>query len=142
MPDDNRYKLPMSTTSDSRERTVLLALVALDLVLSLWGFLFPEAWYRFFHASAYVDPQALLYRCAANWLAFFFIQLVALLSWRRAPWLLLLVAGCRLGDCLTDLTCLALCESISPYGAIAFPAAGIGNVWVGVWLVRSYLARK
>ncbi len=46
-------------------------------------------------------------------------------------------AGCRLGDCLTDLTCLAFCDRITAFGALAFPAAGIGNVLVGVWLLRA-----
>ena len=122
---------------------LLSGLVVLDLVLCAWGFLFPEVWFGVFHDAPVVDPQGLLARCAANWLAFFVIQLVALLSWERAPWLLLLVAGCRLGDCLTDLTCLLSCERITVWGAIAFPAAGLGNLSAGlalVWLHRRLAA--
>ncbi len=122
-----------------REKTVtsiLLSLVLLDLVLVVWGFAFPELWYSFFHGAAYVDPQGLLPRCAANWLGFLLIQTVALVRWRQTPGLLLVVAGCRLGDMLTDVTCLAFAESITVFGAIAFPIAGIGNALIGAMLIR------
>ncbi|HPQ69031.1 MAG TPA: hypothetical protein PKW95_07865 [bacterium] len=124
-----------------RPRTVslvLAALVAFDLILSGWGFFFPEAWYRFFHGAPYVDPQGLLRRCAANWTAFMIVQAIALLRWKRAPWLLVLVAGCRLGDALTDVTCLIFCESVTVWGAIGFPLAGVGNLVVGGWLIRRF----
>ena len=57
---------------------ILGSLTLLDLILTVWAFVYPETWYLFFHASPYVDPQALLYRCGANWLAFAIIQLLAL----------------------------------------------------------------
>jgi hypothetical protein len=125
------------TPSAGAVTAVLAALVVLDLVLSAWGFLFPGAWYRVFHASPYVDPQGLLPRCAANWLAFLAIQVLALARWRHWRGWLLLVAGCRLGDCVTDLSCLAFCESATTLARLAFPAAGLGNLVVGLWLVRT-----
>jgi hypothetical protein len=119
-------------------RMVLAMLVLTDLVLSAWGFLLPDLWFSVFHDSARIDPQALLQRCAANWAAFLAIQLLALFRWKRESWWLPVVAGCRLGDVLTDITCLAMCEKISWLGAIAFPVAGIMNLVAGIWLIRAY----
>ncbi len=127
--------------ADRRVRLLLALLVVFDLVLTLWAFLLPDLWFAVFHGSPRVDPQALLQRCGANWAAFCTIQVLALLRWRRERWWLSVVAGCRLGDCLTDITCLAFCDRITAFGAVAFPAAGIGNVLVGVWLLRAYLRR-
>jgi hypothetical protein len=64
---------------------MLGGLLALDVGLAVWGFLFPEAWFRFFHGADYLDPQGLLPRCAANWLAFAIVQACVLLRWRRSP---------------------------------------------------------
>ena len=114
-------------------------LAVLDSVLAAWGFFFPSAWYSFFHDAPYVDPQGLLRRCAANWLAFCFVQTIALVMWRRHPWWIAVVAGCRIGDCLTDLTCLAFCNSISNWGVLAFPVAGVGNLAGGVLLIREFI---
>lgn len=130
---------------NSRKRKVdflLGALVVLDLVLCIWAFFFPEFWFRFFHDSEYIDPQGLLRRCAANWLAFFVVQLVALIRWRRNHEWLMIVAGCRLGDILTDVTCLIFCERITLYGLIAFPLAGFGNLAFGIMLIRIYRTLK
>jgi hypothetical protein len=118
---------------------VLAGLVALDATLATWGAFFPGAWFRLFHGAAYVDPQGLLRRCAANWLAFSVLQSVAAASWRKSPWWLMLIAGCRLGDALTDVTCLMVCQSATVMAWVAFPVAGAGNVAVGVWLARTFL---
>ena len=117
-------------------RAVLLSLVALDAILATWGFGFPALWFRFFHGSDYVDPQGLLRRCAANWLAFALLQAAALWRWRRDPRWLTLVAGMRLGDALTDVTCLAFSARATAAAWILFPIAGLGNVAIGVWLFR------
>ncbi|MEZ0368422.1 MAG: hypothetical protein ACAI44_04960 [Candidatus Sericytochromatia bacterium] len=129
MPDTRRTNL---TTG------ILAALALLDLSLTIWAFGFPDLWFSFFHASPRVDPQALLYRCGANWLAFTIIQALALFKWRRQPWWLLLVAGCRLGDSLTDITCLLLSQKATLYAWLAFPAAGIGNLLLGTLLIRLF----
>ena len=121
---------------DGPVSAVLGALVLTDLVLTVWGFAFPHAWFRVFHGAELVDPQGLLPRCAANWLAFLVIQIAALVRWRREPWWLYVVAGCRLGDALTDVTCLFACAHATTWAKIAFPVAGVGNVLTGVFLVR------
>jgi hypothetical protein len=125
-----------------RVSLILGSLIALDLVLSVWGFFLPRLWYSFFHGAPYIDPQALLYRCAANWLAFLVLQVIALVRWRKDPMWLAIVAGCRLGDALTDVTCLALANSTTVFAWIAFPLAGIGNLLVGVSLLGAYSRRS
>ena len=119
-------------------KAVILSLVFLDLVLSIWGFFFPELWYSFFHNSVYIDPQALLKRCSGNWAAFFILQVIAFFKWEKSLWWLILVAGCRLGDSLTDITCLIFSQNISVFGMLAFPAAGLGNIIIGIFLIQSY----
>lgn len=119
---------------------ILLSLAIIDLILSLWGFFYPANWFYFFHDSAYIDPQGLLYRCAANWLAFSIIQFIAFLYWQKYPWLLILVAGCRLGDVLTDTTCLIFSENHTVMALTGFPAAGIGNLIAGLFLIKLFQA--
>lgn len=113
----------------------LLNLVFIDLIVSILGFFFPEEWYSFFHDASYIDPQGLLYRSAASWVAFFIVQLVALIYWKKYVWMLILVAGCRLGDTFTDITCLIFSSSHTVWAFIVFPLAGIGNLAIGVYLV-------
>ena len=118
---------------------LLVFLVVLDLVLSLWGFFFPEVWFRFWHNAPYEDPQALLPRCAANWFAFFLFQLIALFMWKKAPWWLAVVAGMRFSDIFTDLTVTLLGSNIAPHTMILFPMMGVANFLVAVLLIRYYL---
>lgn len=127
---------------ERRVNLILGSLIGLDLVLTVWGFLLPRLWYSFFHGADYIDPQALLYRCAANWLAFLVLQVIALWRWRRDPMWLAVVAGCRLGDALTDVTCLALANHTTVFARLAFPAAGVGNLIIGVALLRAYRSRR
>lgn len=117
---------------------VLLSLCLLDLGLTVWAFAFPDFWFAFFHAAPRVDPQGLLYRCGANWLAFAVLQGLAWRRWPRQLWWLPLIAGCRLGDCLTDITCLLSCQKATLMAWIAFPAAGLGNLLAGILLVQAY----
>ena len=129
-------------TSTRSVPAILVSLVALDFVLTVWGFFFPSFWFSFFHGAAYVDPQGFLRRCAANWLGFLVLQVIALRRWRKDAMWLAVVAGCRLGDALTDVTCLAFASSTTPFAWIAFPIAGVGNVVVGVVLLRAYQAMR
>lgn len=118
---------------------ILLNLILLDLVVSITGFFFPDLWNSFFHGILYPDDQALLKRCAANWFAFFVLQTIAIFKWEKAIWWLILIAGCRLGDCLTDITCMAFSASITSYGIIAFTVAGLGNLIIGIYFIQRYL---
>ncbi len=122
--------------------SVFLSLILLDLVLTIWGFFFPELWYSFFHGVPYIDPQALLQRSAANWLGFLILQIIAFFKWEKSNWWLILVAGSRFTDSLTDITCLTFSSNITIFGIILFPVAGIGNIIIGILLVKSYLNLK
>lgn len=126
----------MERNPDTNVDVLLLALIVLDLVLSVWGFFLPDLWFRFWHDAPRVDPQGLLQRCAANWTAFLLFQLIAFYKWKRQPWWLVL--GMRFGDIFTDATCSVLCSSLSTAGRLAFPLAGAGNLVVGLLLLRFY----
>ncbi len=123
-------------------RGLLLSLVVFDLLLVVWAFGFPRWWFVVFHGVQTVDDQsiALLQRCGANWFGFLIIQVVAYLKWREWPWLLVLVAGARLGDAFTDTTCLLVSPSRALLGILGFPLAGVGNIAAGLFLIRSYVS--
>ena len=118
---------------------ILAVLILLDLVVSIVGFFFPEAWNSYYHGAVFSDDQALLKRCAANWFAFFVLQTIAIFNWEKAIWWLVLIAGCRLGDCLTDITCMIYSTSISINGIVGFTIAGIGNLVIGIYFIKRYL---
>lgn len=120
--------------------SMLAFLAVLDLVLSVWAWTMPELWFRVWHGAGYVDPQALLPRCAANWTAFFLVQLMALLRWRREAWWLAVVAGVRLSDVFTDTTCSLLAGDVTLAARVLFPLTGAGNLVFALLLLRAYLA--
>lgn len=128
----------MRNSITNKINLILVLLIVLDLFLAVWGFFFPEAWYRFWHGAPYVDPQALLPRCAANWAAFFLFQVIALFKWRAMPWWLMVVAGMRLGDIFTDITCTMMADSMTLIGKFAFPLAGLFNLVTAILLIRHY----
>jgi hypothetical protein len=130
--------------SSSVERTVWLVLGSLaliDLTIGSVALFDPALWFRVFHNAPYVDPQALAPRMGAHWAGFFLVQSIALVRWRTDSRWLLLVAGARLSDVFTDLTCLLLCQSISPFGRLALASAGPANLLAAWLLWRCHGAR-
>ncbi len=117
---------------------VLGALVLLDVVLSLWAFVFPDLWFELFHGVPYDDPQGLLPRMGANWTAFALFQVIALFRWHKDRWWLAVVAGIRLSDIFTDWTYLACCADITWFGAFSLAVASPLNLIVGLWLLRIF----
>ncbi len=113
----------------------LAFLVALDVTLAVWGFCFPRLWFSLFHGAAYVDPQAYLPRAAGNWSAFAILQALSLSRWKKAPHWLAVVAGVRLSDVFTDLSCMIFCQSLSPAGLLLLSAAGLGNLFFGLYFL-------
>lgn len=113
----------------------LASLVALDVVLATWGFIFPGAWFSLFHGAPRVDPQAYLPRAAGNWTAFAVLQAMALARWKKAPHWLAIVAGVRLSDVFTDISCAIFCHNLSPAGLVLLPLAGLGNLFFGLWFL-------
>ncbi len=119
----------------SRRISLLLgSLIALDTTISVIAFFFPKLWFTLFHGVDYVDPEGLLRRMGGNWAAFAILQIVAWRKWRAQPVWLAIVAGARLGDGLTDWTCLAFAKDVTPLGWILLGAASPMN-WLAGWLL-------
>ncbi len=96
--------------------TVLVLAIAVDVVLAALAALRPSLWFEALHVGVTPDALhvALLHRAAAQWVAFAVLQVVALARWRGWPGWLLLVAGARTSDWLTDLTYLAAMPDGAP----------------------------
>jgi hypothetical protein len=121
-----------------RTDLILLALVALDVLLSGTALLFPSFWFRLFHGAAYVDPQALLKRTGAVWVAFTLLQFLALVRWKKQPYWLVLIAGVRLTEIFSDWTYLAFCSSITVSGWIGLLVSPPANLFFAWILIRTW----
>jgi hypothetical protein len=118
---------------------ILMAfLVILDLVLSTTCLFFPERWFSIFHGAQYIDPQALLKRTGAVWVAFTVLQLIAFFCWEKAPWWLILIAGVRLTELFSDWTYMWLASSMTPIGKLGLFIAPPGNLVFGIFLIWAY----
>lgn len=123
-----------------RIQLLLLFLVVLDIGLSVTALLFPATWFHLFHGAPRVDPQALLARTGAVWVAFTLLQLLALLRWQKYPHWLVLVAGVRLTEIFSDWTYLALCSSITWPGRIGLLVSPPANL-LFAWLLLRWWKR-
>jgi hypothetical protein len=118
---------------------ILMAfLVILDLVLSTTCLFFPERWFAIFHGVAYMDPQALLKRTGAVWVAFTLLQLIAFFRWEKAPWWLILIAGVRLTELFSDWTYMWLASNMTSLGRLGLFIAPPGNLVFGIFLIWAY----
>ncbi|AUX41700.1 uncharacterized protein SOCE26_031220 [Sorangium cellulosum] len=129
---------PPDHALERRITALLAALVLFDLTLSTWAFFFPQAWFDAFHGTAYVDPEALLPRMAANWAGFLLMQSIALLRWRRETWWLLIVAGVRFSDVFTDLVYFLMADHLTWFARATLPGMGPINALLGWWLIRAW----
>ncbi len=118
---------------------VLVVFGAWDVVLALWTMLFPQLWFRFFHGSPLVDPQALLSRTGAVWLAFAIFQLYAWRVWERQPFWLAVVGGMRLSELFGDWVYLFRAEHVTASGASALLLATPMNVVISALLITTYV---
>lgn len=119
---------------------LLIALVGLDVVLATLTLVFPRAWFRLLHDRPYVDPQGLLKRMGAVWVAFVIVQIVALVRWRTDPYWLVAVAGVRLTESLSDWVYLFCAEHITWRGRIGLFVAPPGNMLIAWFLIEAFLA--
>jgi len=117
---------------------LLVFLVILDIVLSVTAIFFPEAWFRIFHGAPYVDPQGLLKRTGALWVAFTLLQAIALFRWEKEPWWLVLIAGVRLTELFSDWTYIYVSQSLTTRGWLGLFIAPPGNLIFGLFLIWSY----
>lgn len=118
---------------------LLVFLVILDIVLSTTCLLYPETWFRIFHGAPYIDPQGLLKRTGAVWVAFTLLQLIAVFRWEKSPWWLVLIAGVRLTELFSDWTYMYVAQSMTTMGRIGLFIAPPGNLAFGWFLVWAYL---
>ena len=121
-----------------RTDLILLFLVVLDVVLSAATLLFPSWWFRIFHGTTYIDPQALLKRTGAVWVAFTLMQVLALVRWKKQPHWLVLIAGVRLTEIFSDWTYLFFCSNATLWawiGLLVSPPANLVFAWI---LIRTW----
>jgi hypothetical protein len=114
-------------------------LVILDVVLSTICLFFPDYWFQTFHNAPYIDPQALLKRTGAVWVAFSVLQLIAFFRWEKSPWWLVLIAGVRLTELFSDWTYIYAAQNVTTIGKSLLFIAPPGNLVFGWFLIRAYL---
>jgi len=118
---------------------VLVLAVAIDVALGVAPFVRPDTWFHVLHhATGTAIEIAFLRRCAAQWLTFAGLQLLALARWRRWSGWLLIVAGARFADLLTDWTYLASSPVRTPAAWPLLIAPGLLNLGMGALLVVAY----
>lgn len=118
---------------------VLVGAILIDVVLCGMTWVAPDLWFETLHGAP-ADPAqlAFLRRCGAHWAAFAVFQLVALLRWRSGLYWLLLAAGMRLSDLLTDLTYLASSATLTPSGTISLLAPFWLNLGMALILIYAF----
>ena len=92
------------------------------------------------HNQPYNDPQGLLQRTGAVWVAFTLLQVIAYVKWEEQPYWLVLVAGVRLTELFSDWTYLYFSQNITWSGAISLFIAPPANLAMGWFLIQSFLA--
>lgn len=117
---------------------LLVFVVIKDIVLSTTCLLYPQKWFTIFHDAPYIDPQGLLKRTGAVWVAFTVLQLIAVFKWEKYPWWLVLIAGVRLTEIFSDWTYIYMSQSITTFGWIGLFASPPFNLFLGCFLVWSY----
>jgi len=131
--------MPLPRSQTLLADTVLLSAIGVDVVLPVLATLHPQWWFDVLHVGVTADAMdlALLHRAAAQWVAFAVLQIIALVRWRRWPDWLLLVAGARTSDWLTDLTYFATAPDLSSMRwTLLFPPIfniGMSLILFGVW---------
>jgi hypothetical protein len=118
---------------------LLLALAIWDLILSTTCLFYPDKWFSIFHGVPYVDPQGLLKRTGAGWVAFTLLQFIAAFRWRKEPWWLVLIAGVRLTEIFTDWVYEYSAANMTTQGKIALFLAPISNILLGLFFIWVYL---
>jgi hypothetical protein len=118
---------------------LLLLLIILDVVLSILALLLPHTWFKIFHSQPYIDPQGLLRRTGAVWLAFTLLQCIAYMRWQEQPYWLVVIAGVRLTELFSDWTYLYFSQTITKVGRISLWIAPPANLVMGWLFIQSFL---
>ncbi len=117
----------------------LLSLGVWDAALATVAIVFPGLWFRMFHGAPYIDPQALLARTGAVWVAFALFQLVAFFKWTDVPIWLAVGGGMRLSETFADLTYLARAQHVTTAGALGLVLSTATNIFLGIFFIRGCL---
>jgi len=103
-----------------------------DATIFALAWLAPELWFRWFHHAQPAGLEtALLRRAAGQWAAFAVVQAIALARWKARPAWLMVVAGLRASDLLTDLSYIAAVPSLTSLGwALLTPPAFLNVAFI------------
>jgi hypothetical protein len=85
-----------------------------------------------------VDPQAALKRTGALWIGFALVQAIAFFRWRQAPHWLMILAGIRFGDVLSDWIYWADASDHAWLGHAGLLLASPTNLLLGLFFYRAY----
>jgi hypothetical protein len=118
---------------------LLLFLIILDVVLSVLALLLPNTWFKLFHNQPYVDPQGLLRRTGAVWVAFTLLQFLAYMKWPAQPYWLVVIAGVRLTELFSDWMYLYFAQNVTPVGRLSLWIAPPANLVMGWFFIESFL---
>jgi hypothetical protein len=118
---------------------LLIFLIILDVVLSILALLLPSTWFKIFHNQSYTDPQGLLRRTGAVWVAFTLLQFIAYMKWQEQYYWLVLIAGVRLTELFSDWTYLYFAQNITRVGRISLWIAPPANLVMGWFFIQSFL---
>jgi hypothetical protein len=116
---------------------VIGALVLMDAVLAGIILISGQTWFDLMHGTDQVDPGGYLKRTGALWLSFAIIEAIAFVRWREAPHWLMVLAGVRWGDVLSDWTWWGAMDDrtwLAHVLLLATPA----NVLLGLFFFRAY----
>ena len=131
--------IDLLTSSPLVINLLLLFCVILDVVLFVLALLLPNTWFRIFHNQPYIDPQGLLRRTGAVWVAFTLLQFIAYMQWQEHPYWLVLIAGVRLTELFSDWTYLYFAQNITRLGRISLWIAPPANLLMGWFFIQSFL---
>jgi hypothetical protein len=118
---------------------LLIGLIVLDLTYTIVGFFFRDFWFAAFHGVPYVDPEGLLPRASAVWLAFTLIQCITLFKWQTQSYWLAITAGLRSAELFTEWTYLYFAHDLTSLGRIGLLISTPANMVVCWFFFRSYL---
>jgi hypothetical protein len=121
---------------------LLVGLIILDGVYVVIAFFFPEWWFASLHGVPYVDPEGLLPRAGAVWLAFVIVQLLALIKWQSRVYWLAVTAGLRSAELFTEWTYLLSAHDMTTTGQIGLLLSTPANMVVCWFFFQSFLQQS
>ena len=122
--------------------SLLVGLILLDAFYVIIVFCFPEQWFAMLHGVPYTDPEGLLPRAGAVWLAFVIIQIFTLVKWQSQVYWLAITTGLRSAEIFTEWTYLLFANDITTAGKVGLLLSTPANIVVCWFFFQSYLKVK